>query len=41
MVRSGTVVVREDRLHAAAEHVPVDAETLRVPFPRDWPATVR
>ena len=39
MVRNGAVVLREGRLHAAAEHTPVAADTLRVPFPRAWPPT--
>jgi hypothetical protein len=38
MVRSGAVVLRDGRLHAAAEHTPVAAESLQVPFPRAWPA---
>ena len=38
MLRSGAAVVREGRLYAAAEHTPVAAESLRVPFPREWPA---
>ncbi|MGI5460287.1 MBL fold metallo-hydrolase [Streptomyces sp. CA-249302] len=37
MLRSGTIVLRDGRLHAAAEHTQVDAEALRVPFPRAWP----
>jgi glyoxylase-like metal-dependent hydrolase (beta-lactamase superfamily II) len=37
MVRSGAVVIRDEQLRAAAEHTPVVAETLRVPFPRAWP----
>ena len=37
MLRSGAVVRRDGRLHAAAEHTPVTAESLRVPFPRAWP----
>ncbi|MCZ0998535.1 hypothetical protein O1M63_10810 [Streptomyces mirabilis] len=37
MLRSGAVVLRDGRLHAAAEHTPVEAETLRVPYPRAWP----
>ncbi|MFC8517212.1 MBL fold metallo-hydrolase [Streptomyces sp. NPDC057257] len=37
MLRSGAIVLRAGRLHAAAEHTPVDAATLRVPFPRAWP----
>jgi glyoxylase-like metal-dependent hydrolase (beta-lactamase superfamily II) len=40
MLRSGAVVLRDDRLYAAAEHTPVAAESLRVPFPRAWPATL-
>ena len=28
---------RGQRLHAAAEHSPVAAGSLRVPFPRMWP----
>jgi hypothetical protein len=38
MVRSGAVVIRDEQLRAAAEHTPVAAESLRVPFPRAWPA---
>ena len=38
MLRSGAAVVRDGRLYAAAEHTPVAAESLRVPFPRAWPA---
>jgi len=37
MTRSGTVVLREGRLHAAADHSPVAAHSLRIPFPRAWP----
>ncbi|MGV9851526.1 MBL fold metallo-hydrolase [Streptomyces sp. NPDC003442] len=37
MLRSGAVVLRDGRLHAAADHTPVAAETLRVPYPRAWP----
>lgn len=37
MLRSGAVLQREGRLHAAAEHVPVPAASLDVPFPRAWP----
>jgi glyoxylase-like metal-dependent hydrolase (beta-lactamase superfamily II) len=37
MLRSGSIVVREGRIHAAAEHTPVAPATLDVPFPRDWP----
>ncbi|KUJ40571.1 hypothetical protein ADL25_18660 [Streptomyces sp. NRRL F-5122] len=39
MLRSGAIVLRDGRLHAAAEHMPVRAESLRVPHPRDWPPT--
>ncbi|REE75624.1 glyoxylase-like metal-dependent hydrolase (beta-lactamase superfamily II) [Rhodococcus wratislaviensis] len=38
MIRSGAVVVRDNRLHAAAEYSPVMPETLQAPFPRAWPA---
>ncbi|MEV6026402.1 MBL fold metallo-hydrolase [Streptomyces sp. NPDC052036] len=38
MLHSGTVVLRDGRLHAAADHTPVAAEALRVPFPQTWPA---
>ncbi|HET6393400.1 MAG TPA: MBL fold metallo-hydrolase [Blastococcus sp.] len=37
MIRSGAVVVRDGRVHAAAEHAPVAPEALRVPHPRAWP----
>ena len=37
MIGSGAVVVRDGRLHAAAEHTPVVPTSLRVPFPREWP----
>jgi hypothetical protein len=37
MFRSGAVILRDGRLHAAAEHTPVVADTLRVPYPRAWP----
>ncbi|MEU6577550.1 MBL fold metallo-hydrolase [Streptomyces sp. NPDC046805] len=37
MLRSGAVVLRGGRLHAAASHVPVAPESLRVPYPRAWP----
>ena len=35
MVRSGSIVVRQGRLHADAKHAP---GSLHVPFPRAWPA---
>ncbi|WP_234439445.1 MULTISPECIES: hypothetical protein [Streptomyces] len=38
MLRSGAVVLRDGRLHAAAGHTPVAPEALRVPYPRAWPA---
>jgi hypothetical protein len=38
MLRSGAVVLRDGALYAAAEHAPVAAGSLRVPFPRAWPA---
>jgi hypothetical protein len=37
MLASGAIVLRGGRLHAAAEHTPVAAASLRVPFPRAWP----
>ncbi|WP_327160076.1 MBL fold metallo-hydrolase [Streptomyces zaomyceticus] len=39
MLRSGAVVLRDGRVHAAADHAPVKPETLRVPYPRTWPTT--
>ncbi len=38
MLRSGAITLAEGRLRATAEHTPVAANTLRVPFPREWPA---
>jgi glyoxylase-like metal-dependent hydrolase (beta-lactamase superfamily II) len=38
MLRSGTIIHRDKRLHAAAEHTPVATASLGVPFPREWPA---
>ncbi|HET6921392.1 MAG TPA: hypothetical protein VFI46_18310, partial [Jiangellaceae bacterium] len=38
MLNSGTVTVRDRRLHPTAEHSPVAAESLHIPFPRAWPA---
>ncbi|MER5598240.1 MBL fold metallo-hydrolase [Streptomyces sp. NPDC002265] len=37
MRRSGAVVVRDGRLHAAANHTRVAPGTLRVPYPHAWP----
>lgn len=37
MLGSGAVVLRDGRLHAAAEHTHVAPEALRVPYPRAWP----
>lgn len=37
MIRSGAVEQRDSRLHAAADHNPVRADTLRVPYPNTWP----
>ncbi|MDQ3733415.1 MAG: MBL fold metallo-hydrolase [Actinomycetota bacterium] len=37
MLRSGAIVLRGGRLHAAAEHTPVPADALNVPLPRAWP----
>ncbi|WP_234345249.1 MULTISPECIES: hypothetical protein [Streptomyces] len=41
MLDSGAVVLRDGRLHAAADHAAVPAEALRVPFPRAWPSEPR
>jgi hypothetical protein len=37
MLGSGAIILRDKRLHAAAEHTPVAAESLRLPFPAAWP----
>lgn len=37
MSRSGAVLQRDGYLYAAAEHAPVTAASLDVPFPRSWP----
>jgi hypothetical protein len=37
MVRGGSLVVRDGRLHAALEHTPVDPASTRMPMPRAWP----
>jgi glyoxylase-like metal-dependent hydrolase (beta-lactamase superfamily II) len=37
MRRSGAVVEQDHRLRAAAEHTPVEPETLDVSWPRAWP----
>ncbi|MFJ4340043.1 MBL fold metallo-hydrolase [Streptomyces sp. NPDC088915] len=37
MLGSGAVVLRDGRLHASADHTPVPAGSLRVPYPRAWP----
>ncbi|MFD9006256.1 MBL fold metallo-hydrolase [Streptomyces sp. NPDC059582] len=37
MLRGGAVVLRDGRLHAAAEHAALAPESLGVPFPRAWP----
>ena len=36
MLRSGAITKRDNRFHASADHIPVTAESLRVPFPADW-----
>ncbi|SES49531.1 Glyoxylase, beta-lactamase superfamily II [Streptomyces sp. yr375] len=38
MLGSGAIALREGRLHATADHTPVTPESLRVPYPRAWPA---
>jgi glyoxylase-like metal-dependent hydrolase (beta-lactamase superfamily II) len=37
MTGSGTLIVRDGLLLASAEHVAVSPQSLRVPFPREWP----
>ncbi|MFG2789699.1 MBL fold metallo-hydrolase [Streptomyces sp. NPDC048419] len=37
MLAGGSVVLREGRLHAAADHTPVSADSLQMPYPRAWP----
>jgi glyoxylase-like metal-dependent hydrolase (beta-lactamase superfamily II) len=40
MLRSGAVVERDGRIHAAADHAPVHPDSLKVvPFPMQWPET--
>jgi hypothetical protein len=39
MLASGAIVMRDGRLHAVANHNPVQADTLRVPSPSNWPAS--
>ncbi|WP_369148813.1 MBL fold metallo-hydrolase [Streptomyces sp. R44] len=39
MLSAGGIVLRDGRLRAAAGHTPVAAESLRVPYPRAWPAS--
>jgi glyoxylase-like metal-dependent hydrolase (beta-lactamase superfamily II) len=36
LLRSGAIQLRDQRLHASAEHTAVAPESLRVPFPRAW-----
>jgi glyoxylase-like metal-dependent hydrolase (beta-lactamase superfamily II) len=38
MLASGALVVREGRVRAATEYASVNAEALRIPFPREWAA---
>jgi hypothetical protein len=38
MRRNGSIVARQGRLHAAAEHTLVVSGSLDVPVPRTWPA---
>ncbi|OXY89604.1 MBL fold metallo-hydrolase [Streptomyces diastatochromogenes] len=35
---SGAVILRDGRLFASTDHTPVATESLRVPYPRAWPA---
>lgn len=41
MLGSGAICIRDDRLHATADHTPVDAEMMGVPFPASWPKGCR
>ncbi|MFI6417867.1 MBL fold metallo-hydrolase [Streptomyces sp. NPDC050842] len=36
MTRAGAITLQGGRLHATTPHTPTPAETLRVPYPRDW-----
>lgn len=36
MLASGTLVIREGRVHAAADHTRVPPDALDMPFPRSW-----
>jgi glyoxylase-like metal-dependent hydrolase (beta-lactamase superfamily II) len=38
MLGNGALVMREGRMYASAEHTQVSAQSLRVPYPRAWPA---
>jgi hypothetical protein len=40
MLRSGAIVRRDQRIHAAAGYVPVAPGRLDVPCPREWPPAV-
>jgi hypothetical protein len=40
MLRSGAIVRRDQRIHAAADYVPVAPGRLDVPYPREWPPAV-
>jgi hypothetical protein len=40
MLRSGAIVRRDQRIHAAAGYVPVAPDRLDVPYPREWPPAV-
>jgi hypothetical protein len=40
MLRSGAIARRDQRIHAAADHVPVAPGRLDVPYPREWPPAV-
>jgi glyoxylase-like metal-dependent hydrolase (beta-lactamase superfamily II) len=41
MLQSGAITLRDKRLLASAEHMPVVAVSLQVPFPRAWPPATR
>lgn len=39
MLRSGAIIVLDERVRAASQYAPVKPESLRVRFPREWTAT--
>lgn len=37
MLRNGSIIIRQGRIHAATRHAPVTPGSLDVPLPRAWP----